>query len=59
MYGLQNDVLHTPVLTRPRCATQNAGEDMIFETLEMNSKRLPEWVNAVKRILKIPIEEDD
>ena len=37
---------------------QNAGEDMIFESLEMNSKRLPDWVNAVKTILGIPIDVD-
>jgi hypothetical protein len=38
---------------------QNAGEDMIFEALEMNSKRLPDWVKAVKIILRIPISDSD
>ena len=40
-------------------ASQNAGEDMIFETLEMNSKRLPDWVKAIKIILKIAISDSD
>ena len=39
--------------------SQNAGQEMIFQALDMNSKRLPDWTDAIKEILGILPEDSD
>ena len=54
-------VLRSPLVSHGAARSQNTGSQMIFQALPMQSKRVPDMIDAVKEILGIvdPDSDDD